>query len=61
MNNKKPVIIILIISLGFILLFLSSQFMGNQLMAKSYIADVYIDEFGDITVKEKLTMKYPEG
>lgn len=61
MTNKKPMILIMLISLGFVLLFLGSAFFSNRIMAKSYNADIYVDEFGDMLIKESMTMKYPSG
>lgn len=59
MRKKDIVFIVLFIVLFLTMLFLST--VGSAISAELYDADVTIDDAGNMTVEERLTMNYPSG
>lgn len=65
MNFRKQIVAVFTISFVFIffLTILASNqvFSLGRVKAKSYTADIFLSEHGDMTIKEQLVMKYPSG
>jgi len=65
MNFRKQIVAVFTISFVFIffLTILASNqvFSLGRVKAKSYTADIFLSEYGDMTIKEQLVMKYPSG
>lgn len=62
MVKRRSILTILIFSIIIICIFLGLIVSNySSIKAKGYFADVYINDKGDMTIKEQLVMKYPEG